>query len=202
MRPGGDECDEHALIERARAGDLDAFGSLYDRYRVRLTLMVVRWLAPEASYEVAEDLACDALLCAYRSLRQYDAARASFWTWLNYVAMSVVRNHKRSKRRKPEMPAGFLHEYVFDHPGAVESAEAAVLRRLDSERVVGVLRSLMSPGGAVLALRFMEGFTQKETGALLGGLTAKQVERRQMLARAEAVVQLAAMRPGRSDEAS
>ena len=82
---------ETELIERARAGDTDAFGEL-----VKLHQAAVYRAARAAlhSADEAEDVAQEAFVAAYRKLGEF-RGDASFKTWL----LAITWNHARSRRR-------------------------------------------------------------------------------------------------------
>jgi RNA polymerase sigma-70 factor (ECF subfamily) len=90
------------LVRRAMAGDIPAFGTLYDR-----TVRLVRAVAADAGLDAAEDVTHDAFLRAYRTLYTLrDPAR--FAPWLIGIARRVVLERRRARRFDPlpdQMPA-------------------------------------------------------------------------------------------------
>jgi RNA polymerase sigma-70 factor (TIGR02960 family) len=87
------------LLERARAGDGDAFAELVDGYRRELHVHCYRILG---SVTDADDAMQDTLLSAWRSLAGYEE-RASLRTWLYRIATSRCLNLLRSASRRPRM---------------------------------------------------------------------------------------------------
>ena len=85
------------LIERARAGDNEAFGQLVDGYRRELHVHCYRILG---STQDAEDALQETLLAAWQGLDGFEG-RASLRTWLYRVATSRCLNALRSTRRRP-----------------------------------------------------------------------------------------------------
>src|ERR1700745_4260312 len=86
-------------LERARAGDGDAFRELTDPYRRELQLHCYRILG---SVQDAEDLLQETLLAAWRGLDQFEG-RSSLRTWLYRIATNRCLNALRdSERRQPE----------------------------------------------------------------------------------------------------
>jgi RNA polymerase sigma-70 factor (ECF subfamily) len=83
------------LVRRAIAGDIAAFGSLYDR-----TVRLVRAVAADAGPDAAEDVTHDTFLRAYRTLKTLrDPAR--FAPWLVGIARLVVLERRRARRFDP-----------------------------------------------------------------------------------------------------
>jgi RNA polymerase sigma-70 factor (ECF subfamily) len=80
------------LVRRAIAGDIAAFGSLYDR-----TVRLVRAVAADAGVDAADDVTHDTFLRAYRTLKTLrDPAR--FAPWLVGIARLVVLERRRARR--------------------------------------------------------------------------------------------------------
>ena len=110
------------LVARARLGDRDAFGGLYDRY-ARLVRAVVYRVAGGTSS--TSDLTQECFLRAYRHLarlRQPDR----FGAWIVGIARQVAREHRRSLRRDRHR-FGTIEllqaEYQADPTGSVQTEE-------------------------------------------------------------------------------
>ncbi len=83
------------LVRRAIAGDVPAFGLLYDR-----TVRLVRAVALDAGSDAADDVTHDTFLRAYRALSTLrDPAR--FAPWLVGIARLVVSERRRARRFHP-----------------------------------------------------------------------------------------------------
>ncbi|MBO0728244.1 MAG: sigma-70 family RNA polymerase sigma factor [Acidimicrobiaceae bacterium] len=88
---------ESELIDRARAGDQEAFEGLVAPYRRELHLHCYRILGSVAD---AEDAMQETLLAAWRGLPGFEG-RSSIRTWLYRVATSRSLNMLRSASRRP-----------------------------------------------------------------------------------------------------
>lgn len=89
------------LIERARAGDEDAFRQLVDPYRGDMQLHCYRILG---SIHDAEDALQETLFAAWQGLGKYEG-RSSFRTWLFRIATNRCLNMLRSESRRPKEAA-------------------------------------------------------------------------------------------------
>src|SRR4051794_5144897 len=118
------------LVRRAIAGDIAAFGSLYDR-----TVRLVRAVAADAGPDAAEDATHDTFLRAYRTLNTLrDPAR--FAPWLVGIARLVVLERRRARRFDP-LPEEAPAQAVAD-PDAFDDAQELlrlVARLPEEERV-------------------------------------------------------------------
>jgi RNA polymerase sigma factor (sigma-70 family) len=88
------------LVDRARAGDGEAFRQVAEPHRRELQLHCYRMLG---SLQDAEDALQDTLLAAWRGLAAFEG-RSSLRTWLYQVATSRCLNILRANRRRPVAP--------------------------------------------------------------------------------------------------
>jgi RNA polymerase sigma-70 factor (ECF subfamily) len=86
------------LLERAQAGDHDAFGELISPYRRELLVHCYRMLG---SLQDAEDGLQETLLAAWQDLGRFER-RSSLRTWLYKIATHRCLNALRSARRRPQ----------------------------------------------------------------------------------------------------
>src|SRR5205823_5124905 len=169
-------------LDRARAGDEDAFRELTDPYRRELQLHVYRIVG---SAQDAEDLLQETLLAAWRGLEQFEG-RASVRAWLYQIATNRSLEALRASRRRPEdlrrmteMPEptsygepiwlqpypDVLFEGIPDHaPGPEARYEAKEAIALAF--IVG-LQHLPPQQRAVLVLRDVLGFHAAEVAEML-----------------------------------
>jgi RNA polymerase sigma-70 factor (ECF subfamily) len=86
-----------SLLDQAQAGDVEAFGEVCRTYEKRLFRQA---LALCGNAALAEDLAQDTLVEAWKSLRRYHG-RCQFFTWLCAILLNRYRNTVREKRPLP-----------------------------------------------------------------------------------------------------
>jgi len=82
------------FLQRAQAGDAEAFGELC---RVNETRLLRQALTLCGNATLAEDLAQDTLVEAWRCLGRYNG-RCQFFTWLCAILLNRYRNTVRQKR--------------------------------------------------------------------------------------------------------
>jgi RNA polymerase sigma-70 factor (ECF subfamily) len=95
--------DDLALARRCQQGDVAAYAELVRRHR-RMVLGAARSVL--GSTEEAEDVAQEAFVRAYRSIRQHDG-RSAFCGWVRRItvncAVSRLRQRRREQRRAVEL---------------------------------------------------------------------------------------------------
>jgi RNA polymerase sigma factor (sigma-70 family) len=88
--------DESALIQDARAGDLDAFNRLVLAYQELAYNLAFRMLSEQ---EAAADVTQDAFISAYKSLGSYRGG--SFRAWLLRIVTNGCYDELRRRHRRP-----------------------------------------------------------------------------------------------------
>jgi RNA polymerase sigma-70 factor (ECF subfamily) len=126
---------DRALLDRAVAGDHEAFADIYRRYHQ----VVYRFgCAMTGSEPAAEDITQEAFVALFRELARYDPDRASFTTYLYGIVRNLSRERLRRERRFLSLEVlgpGSEASYTADPTGPMENAELAsqvrrALRRL------------------------------------------------------------------------
>ncbi|HET6869106.1 MAG TPA: sigma-70 family RNA polymerase sigma factor [Solirubrobacteraceae bacterium] len=189
------------LLDRARAGDEDAFAELTDPFRPELQMHCYRIVG---SVHDAEDLVQETLLAAWRGLEGFEG-RASVRTWLYRIATNRCLNHLRDRgRRLPELPAPV--EPIPLPPEPTRMSEPVWLEpypdvlladrgqepdaRYESREAISLafmfaVQRLPPRQRAVLVLRDVLGFRAAEVAEILG---ATEVAVNRMLQRARQAV--------------
>ncbi|HVC30223.1 MAG TPA: sigma-70 family RNA polymerase sigma factor [Steroidobacteraceae bacterium] len=97
--------DEEWLTQRARRGDLDAFNTIVVRYQSNVYNLCLRMLA---SREVAEDIAQDTFLLAYRGIGRFQGGNLR--AWLLRIAANACYDELRRRHRRPTTSLDALEE--------------------------------------------------------------------------------------------
>src|ERR1043165_2726879 len=95
VSPEDADCGDEILIDRARAGDMDACAALMRRYNQRL-YRVIRSVLKTGSD--VEDTMQGTYLAALRNLDQFEG-RAQFGTWLLRIATNTALARMRQRMR-------------------------------------------------------------------------------------------------------
>ena len=161
--------DTRSLLDQARAGDAEAFGEIC---RIHGTRLLRQALALCGDRTLAEDLAQDTLVEAWRCLRRYTGG-CQFFTWLCAILLNRYRNALRRNRLLPASTLVVRDQDEFDkHAGnltdhgalpdqAVELREEAILVRK-------CVQALPAKHQQVIYLRFYVEDSLEEIAAALG----------------------------------
>ena len=137
--------DEH-LIQRFKQGDLDSFGSLYERH-LPTVFNRVRYVIPEAD---VEDVTQEVFIAAMKSLNAF-RGESLFSTWLRALTNFKVAEYYRRKNRKqvPREAPIIEAEMLPDESADLHPEDRIALRKS--------LASLPEKYQDVILLRFADG---------------------------------------------
>ena len=151
------------VVERARNGDITAFGELYTLYKTPVYNLCFRLTKGVAD---AEDLTQEVFLQVFRKVNGF-RGESAFGSWLYRVATNVAMMHLR-KRRVEEIPI----EVLELRSRALLSASTSGSRdQGDPAQRVALLRALrgLSRNRRTLILLYdLNGFTHNEVAQCLG----------------------------------
>ena len=146
-----------ALVDRARQGDADAFGLLYDRFQAE----IARYLAHRiGDPDMAEDLAQQVFLKAWQAIPRYEARGVPFKAWLYRMAHNQMVDYFRTRRQTTDLDG-------IDVPEEAE-AETLVLAAEMSDALGEALSRLSEDHRQVLTLRFLMEKSAREIGEIMG----------------------------------
>ncbi|TDD82878.1 sigma-70 family RNA polymerase sigma factor [Actinomadura darangshiensis] len=169
-----------ALVLRARDGDADAFGSLYDHY-VELVYRYVYYRV--GTHSLTEDLTSETFLRALRRVHDFHWQGKDFGAWLVTIARNLVADHFKSGRYRLEVSTAELVEP--DRPQ--EGPERAVLDAMTNRTLLIAVRQLGSEQQECVVLRFLHGLSVAETALVMdkkpGAIKALQYRAVRSLAR-------------------
>ena len=156
------------LLERARRGEVAAFGALVDRHRDAVVRAAVAALGDHAE---AEDVAQDALVSAWRHLGTF-RGEASVRTWLLAITWRTAISRRRSLRRWWHALGRTDAHDRGDALDQVRSADASPeAAALDAEFAAAVRRVVSSLGARLrdpLLLAASGEYSMQEIADMLG----------------------------------
>ena len=167
------EVSDTDLVARAKAGELDAFEALTNRYEQRVYSLALRMLHQEQD---AEDVTQQTFLSALESLGGF-RGDASFATWLlriaTHAALKVIRKRKGLDTVSLEAATEEADSYgTVPHPEYIadwRQSPEELVRKHETQRLLDdALAKLDEKHRLVFLLRDVEGLSVKETAEALG----------------------------------
>lgn len=159
--------DDKLLVEKSRAGDLDAFEELVKRYEGKVYTVAYRFVGNHAD---ASDLAQETFVRVYQSLPGF-RGESSFATWLYRIAANVCRDDLRKKQRRQKVSLDEIMEQPggYAHPASTDIGPEEAMEQLETRTAVQVcLNSLSEEHRLVLVMREVQGLSYEEIAAVLG----------------------------------
>ncbi|GAA3423367.1 sigma-70 family RNA polymerase sigma factor [Streptosporangium sandarakinum] len=150
------------LVLRAKTGDTDAFGALYDRY---LDLVYRYVYFRVGSHPLAEDLTSETFLRALRRIADFTWQGRDFGAWLVTIARNLIADHFKSGRYRLEVSTAEVIDTPLDGPHIPENA---VVTAMVSDRVLSAVRDLGPEQQECVVLRFLHGMSLAETALIMG----------------------------------
>jgi RNA polymerase sigma-70 factor (ECF subfamily) len=179
----GQQRDEAALIRRVRDGEHDLFYDLIQPYERRVYSATLAILRNQAD---AEDAAQEAMLKAFRHIRQF-RAEARFSTWLIQIAVNEARMRRRKEHPELIEPIAARRDEEGnytprDFADWREIPSEALERKEIREKLAEALASIGEIYREVFMLRDMQHLSIEET-ALALGISVASVKTRLLRAR-------------------
>ena len=152
-----DDGEDAAIVARCLAGDVQAFGTLVERYQRVLYNLGLRMLG---NPEDARDASQTAFLKAWEKLSSFDP-RFRFFSWIYKITVNECLNQINRRRRIEPL------DTRIELPSR-ENAAASLEAREASERVQAALLQLTPDHREVVILRH---FLEMSYGEIAGTLT-------------------------------
>jgi RNA polymerase sigma-70 factor (ECF subfamily) len=165
----GESPDTRSLLQEARAGDAEAFGELCLVHETPLLRQAMTLCGNAA---LAEDLAQDTLVEAWKSLRRYNG-RCQFFTWLCAILLNRHRNSLRSGRSRPQAATGGgeqdeLQASLGNLPDHACAPDESAQLREQAAALRACIQALPAKQQQVVYLRFYAGDSLEGIAAALG----------------------------------
>jgi len=176
---GQSEADDFTLINRAKAGEREAFGLLAQRHGKAVLNLINKTIWDRA---IAEDLWQETFVRALENITTYepyqsgDGAGQSFVSWLYRIATNLTLDELRRRGRwrffswdlfKPRSARESDSEAVYDPPASEPDAPALLESREDIQRVRRALDTLPPHWRMILVLREYQDLPYEEIAKIL-----------------------------------
>ena len=154
-----------ALVERAQAGESEAFGLIYDRY-VDTVFRFVYFRV--GNRQLAEDLTSDTFLRALKRIGSFTWQGRDLGAWLVTIARNLVADHFKSGRYRLEVTTGDVLDADREDRGPEGSPESAVVDHITNVALLTAVKQLNPEQQECIVLRFLQGFSVAETAQTMG----------------------------------
>lgn len=150
---------ENKLILRAKEGDQQAIGELYNGH----VDAIYRYIWPRVRDDtVAEDLTAQVFLKALEGLPAYEPSGKPFLAWLYRIAYARIVDHWRRQERRATLPLDDTMPAREPRPGDLLEAEDDWVTAID------LLAQLTDDQQEVLMLRFIGEMSLSEVAETVG----------------------------------
>ncbi len=154
-----DEVAIDRLVARAKAGDAEAFGTLFDEYGER----VYRFIASRVhSPADAEDLTQTVFVKALEALPRYESRGVPFGGWLFRLARNTVIDHVRTRHDHSDLDS------LAERATADLGPDELTVARHQIETMARALGALTDEQRDVIALRFFAGLSARDAAVAMG----------------------------------
>ncbi len=161
---------EQAILQRALAGDEEAFAQVVEVYQTPVYNLCYRMLGDSGE---AEDAAQETFWRAFQAINRYDRERP-FGTWL----LSIAAHYCIDQQRKRRLQTYELDEVAEETlPDPMPDPERTANQNEQDRLLRKLLESMSSQDRAVIILRYWYDFSEEEIGQSLS-LTISAVKSR------------------------
>lgn len=155
------EVDEAELLASSRA-DPECFAELFDRYFAALHGYAARRLGAA----IADDVAAETFLVAFRQRDHFDPRRGTVRAWLYGIATNLIREHRRAEERGYRAHARAAAEPAYNPD--LDRADARMTAEAARDRLVAALAGLPAGDRDVLLLVVWGELAHDEVASALG----------------------------------
>lgn len=147
--------DEHDLVRRSLKGDASAQRSLYERYKVPMFRLCLRYAR---DWPEAEDILQDGFVKVFTDLKNY-RFEGALGGWIRRVILNAALMHVRRQKRLFSVES-------LDYAVELDSG-GDVLAELNAKALTKLLQQLPTGYRAVFNLYAVEGYSHKEIADML-----------------------------------
>lgn len=152
------------LLERARAGDLEAFNDLVRAYQDHLFSLVAR-MVPDR--DQANDAVQEAFFSTFRNMEKFRGG--SVRSWLSRICVNAAMDAQRVKKRRPSQPYPELEDDTWQPPAGEDADPEATAVGAERTRVLNhALTLITEEQRAAIVLFDVEGYDYAEIAEMTG----------------------------------
>ena len=144
------------LVEACLKGNSLAYKSLYEKYKVAMYTLCLRYMKKK---EDAEDMLQEGWVTTFRELNRYDSTKGAFYTWIRRIFVNTNLQELRKKR---------LFTSDLSDPTIMLPQDEQIVSDLTTEEMVNMLQELPDGYRTVFNLYAIEGYTHAEIAEQLG----------------------------------
>lgn len=149
---------DELLVNGCLRGDSRHQRALYDKYRVEMFMLCLRYARDRAE---AEDFLQDGFMQVFRDLRQFDATKGSLQGWVR----KVVLNKALQQLRKKKLPFAPGDASDFAH---LAPADENIISMLSAKEITQLIQQLPEGYRTVFNLYMVEGYSHQEIADTFG----------------------------------
>jgi RNA polymerase sigma-70 factor (ECF subfamily) len=150
---------DSALIQRARRGNPNAVGEIYERYQPAVYSYVYYRLGNAAA---AEDLTAEVFVRLVTKIRTYEDRGKPILAWLYTIAHNLLANQLRHDDCLEMLPLDETLDTVED-----QASDMAGEAHLTQHEIQAAMAQLTEPQRQVVWLKFIEGYSNAEAAAVI-----------------------------------
>lgn len=160
--------DESILVQKAQAGDLNAYDDLVRRYQERIYATIYHMTA---NHDDANDLAQESFIKGFRALKTFKGD-SSFFTWVYRIAVNKTINFLKQRRNRAHMSLNDLDFNAEHDPDLVALVSDKTPRRDIhltelQERLNMAMQKLSETHRLVVTLHDIQGLSHEEIGRIM-----------------------------------
>jgi RNA polymerase sigma-70 factor, ECF subfamily len=145
-----------ALVRAAQAGDMSAFGELFDRY-YDVVYRYVLFRMGDRSF--AEDVTQETFVRALRRISSVSYQGRDIGAWFVTIARNLIFDHVKSSRYRLEHSTG----EIIELSPSTHGPEQQVLEGATNDELLRCVRKLNADQQECIQLRFLQGLSVAET---------------------------------------
>ena len=153
-----EEQETYELVERARSGDREAYGMLFDRFHDEIYRFATRRIGDPIA---GQDAAAETFADAFRALPRFKQTGVPFEAWLYTIARRRIVDQVRTRARHD-------HAELSSDDLAMPSSTGHEASVVDTMLLRAVIARLPDGERDVVELRFMEDLDVEQTALRLG----------------------------------